>query len=180
MNFSQDPILPEVQIIESKIFKDDRGFFIEMYHKEKFEKAGIIGPFVQDNRSRSRQGTLRGLHYQIGRPQGKLIWVLAGEIFDVAMDIRKNSSTFGKWTGHILSDENKKGLFIPPDFAHGFCVLSKDAEIFYKCTDLYYPDHERCIKWDDPDLAIDWPIKSPVLSEKDANGPLLKDAELPV
>lgn len=180
MNFTSSPILPEIIIIEPEVFGDDRGFFTEVYHKEKFEKAGIQGPFVQDNRSRSRKGTLRGLHYQIGRPQGKLIWALKGEIFDVAVDIRRSSRTFGKWTSHILSEDNKKGLWVPPDFAHGFCVLSNEAEIFYKCTELYSPEHERCIRWNDPDLAIDWPIKDLVLSEKDKNAPFLKDAELPL
>jgi len=179
MDFISSSTLYEVIIIEPEIFKDDRGFFTEMYHKEKFEAAGIKGDFVQDNRSQSRKGILRGLHYQIKRAQGKLIWALRGEIFDVAIDIRRNSPTFGKWFGFILSDKNKTGLYIPPDFAHGFCILSEEAEIFYKCTDLYSSDHERCIRWDDPDLAIDWPIEDPVLSEKDANASLLKDAELP-
>jgi len=179
MFLTKSPTLPEIMIIEPEVFEDDRGFFTEMYHKEKFVEAGIKGNFVQDNRSRSRKGTLRGLHYQLGRPQGKLIWALEGEFFDVAVDIRKSSPTFGKWFGFILSNNDKKGLYIPPDFAHGFCVLSKEAEIFYKCTDLYSPEHERCIRWNDPDLAIDWPTQEPFLSQKDANGSLLKDADLP-
>ena len=179
MNFIPSNTLPEVLIIEPAVFSDDRGFFHEMYHAEKYGKAGITSAFVQDNRSRSRKGTLRGLHYQIRNPQGKLIWALSGEIFDVAVDIRRNSSTYGKWTGHILSGENKKALYIPPNFAHGFCVLSDEAEVLYKCTDFYSPEHERCIRWDDPDLAIDWPVKNPVLSEKDKHGPLLRDAERP-
>lgn len=179
MYFTPSNILPEVIIIEPEIFEDGRGYFTEMYQQKKFEEAGIKGYFVQDNRSRSVQGTTRGLHYQLGRPQGKLVWALTGEVFDVTVDIRKNSPNFGKWFGAILSGENKKGLYIPPNFAHGFCVLSEEAEFFYKCTDFYAPDHERCIRWNDPDLAIDWPIKDPVLSEKDANGPFLKNAELP-
>ncbi|MBW2610205.1 MAG: dTDP-4-dehydrorhamnose 3,5-epimerase [Deltaproteobacteria bacterium] len=179
MFFTKSSTIPEIIIIEPEIFEDDRGFFTEMYHREKFEEAGINGNFVQDNRSRSCQGTLRGLHYQFARPQGKLIWALEGEVFDVAVDIRRNSPTFGEWFGFILSGNDKKGLYIPPDFAHGFCVLSIEAEIFYKCTDLYSPEQERCIRWNDPDLAIDWPIKEPILSQKDANGSLLKDADLP-
>lgn len=179
MNFMPSSTLPEVLIIEPAVFSDDRGFFHEMYHAEKYRKAGIAPTFVQDNRSRSRKGTLRGLHYQIRHPQGKLIWALSGEIFDVAVDIRRNSSTYGKWTGHILSAGNKTALYVPPDFAHGFCVLSDEAEVLYKCTDFYSPEHERCIRWDDPDLAIDWPVKNPVLSEKDKNAPCLKDSEIP-
>lgn len=179
MHFIPSPTLPEVLIIEPEIFEDDRGYFTEIYHQKKFYEAGIKENFVQDNRSLSRKRTIRGLHYQIGRPQGKLTWVLAGEVFDVVVDIRKSSPTLGKWFGITLSDQNKKGLYIPPDFAHGFCVLSRKAEFFYKSTDFYSPDHERCIRWDDPDLAIDWPIKEPVFSEKDKNCPFFKDAELP-
>lgn len=179
MKFIPSSTLPEVLIIEPTIFSDDRGFFHEMYHAEKYRKAGITSTFVQDNRSRSRKGTLRGLHYQIRHPQGKLIWALSGEIFDVAVDIRRNSSTFGKWTGHMLSAENKTALYIPPDFAHGFCVLSDEAEVLYKCTDFYFPEHERCIQWDDPDIAIDWPMNNPVLSERDKNAPQLKNCEIP-
>jgi dTDP-4-dehydrorhamnose 3,5-epimerase len=134
---------------------------------------------VQDNRSRSCRGTLRGLHYQIRRPQGKLIWVLHGEIFDVAVDIRRSSARFGKWMSLVLSDREKKGVYIPPDFAHGFCVLSEEAEVFYKCTDLYAPEHERSVRWDDPHLSIPWPVANPILSEKDRNAPLLQEAELP-
>lgn len=179
MYFKSSSTLPEVVIIEPEIFEDGRGFFTEMYHMEKFKEAGIEGHFVQDNRSRSSKGILRGLHYQIGRPQAKLVWALRGDVFDVAVDIRRNSPTFGKWFGYVLSGKNKIGLFIPPDFAHGFCVLSDLAEVFYKCTDFYSPKHERCIRWNDPDLAIDWPTKEPSLSEKDANAPFLNDTELP-
>lgn len=179
MIFAPSPVLAEVITIDLEVFGDDRGFFTEIYHKEKFEKAGIKANFVQDNRSSSCKGTLRGLHYQIGRPQGKLVWAFMGEIFDVAVDIRKGSPTFGKWHSCLLSDENKKGIYIPPDFAHGFYVLSETAEVFYKCTELYSPTHERSIIWSDPDLAINWPVKEPLLSEKDKRAPLLKDAELP-
>jgi dTDP-4-dehydrorhamnose 3,5-epimerase len=171
--------LPDLVLIEPDIFPDERGFFFEMYHKKKFEASGLKEDFVQDNRSQSRRGILRGLHYQIGKPQGKLVWVLTGEVFDVAVDIRRNSPTFGKWFGITLSEENKIGLYIPPDFAHGFCVLSKQADIFYQCTDFYSPERERCIRWNDPDLAINWPIYDPILSEKDAKCPFLKDADLP-
>ena len=179
MYFKPSSTLPEVVIIEPEIFEDGRGFFTEMYHMEKFKEAGIEGHFVQDNRSRSSKGILRGLHFQFGRPQAKLVWALRGEVFDVAVDIRRNSPTFGKWFGYVLSGKNKIGLYIPPDFAHGFCVLSDLAEVFYKCTDFYSPKHERCIRWNDPDLAIDWPIKKPSLSEKDGNAPFLNDTELP-
>jgi len=178
MYFRPSPTLPEIIIIEPELFQDDRGYFMEMYHRAKFENAGIRGNFVQDNRSRSRKGTIRGLHYQLGKPQGKLIWTLSGKVFDVAVDIRRRSPTFGKWLGTILSSENKKGIYIPPDFAHGFCVLSEEAEILYKCTEFYSPEHERTIRWDDPELAIEWPIKNPVLSEKDATAPFFKDADL--
>lgn len=179
MHFIPSKDLPEVIIIEPDVFGDERGYFLEMYHRKRFEQAGVHGHFVQDNRSRSKKGTLRGLHYQIQRPQGKLVWVLSGEVFDVAVDIRKNSPTFGKWVSTALSEENKRGLYIPPDFAHGFCVLSDYAEVFYKCTDLYSPQHERCIRWNDPDLAIDWPLENPILSEKDAMAPLFQEADLP-
>ena len=179
MYFTPSPTLPEVIIVEPELFQDDRGFFMEMYHQKRFHEAGIKENFVQDNRSRSRRGTIRGLHYQLGKPQGKLIWALSGEVFDVAVDIRKGSPLFGQWFGITLSGENKKGLYVPPDFAHGFCVLSEEAEFFYKCSDFYAPEDERCIRWNDPDLAIDWPVENPVISEKDANAPLLGEAELP-
>ena len=179
MRFIPSTTLPEVIIIEPDVFGDNRGFFMEMYHQQKFERAGIKDTFVQDNRSLSKKGTLRGLHYQIGRPQGKLVWALKGEVFDVAVDIRRNSPTFGQWISVRLTGENKIGLYIPPDYAHGFYVMSEEAEFYYKCTDFYSPEHERCIRWDDPDLAIDWPTKEPILSEKDQQAPLLRDAELP-
>jgi dTDP-4-dehydrorhamnose 3,5-epimerase len=180
MYFTPSPTLPEIIIIEPELFQDDRGYFTEMYHRAKFENAGIKENFVQDNRSHSRQGTIRGLHYQLGRPQGKLIWTLSGKVFDVAVDIRRKSPTFGKWLGIMLSSENKKSVYIPPNFAHGFCVLSEEAEIFYKCTEFYSPENERTIRWDDPELAIEWPIENPILSDKDAKAPFFNDLELPL
>ncbi len=178
MRFTPSRVIPDIIIIEPEVFEDDRGFFTEMYHREKFEAAGIKDRFVQDNRAGSERGTIRGLHYQVVKPQGKLVWALSGEIYDVAVDIRKNSPFFGKWLGMTLSGENKRGLYIPPDCAHGYCVLSEYAEIFYKCTDFYSPKNERCIRWDDPDLAIDWPIKDPILSKKDGNAPFMAIAGL--
>ena len=136
MEFKTRSDFPEVVIIEPQVFEDDRGFFMEMYHREKFEAAGIHEEFVQDNRSKSCYGTLRGLHYQLNKPQGRLVWTLSGKIFDVVVDIRRNSPQFGKWSRIILSDKNKKGIYIPPDFANGFCVLSQTAEVFYKCTEF--------------------------------------------
>jgi dTDP-4-dehydrorhamnose 3,5-epimerase len=179
MYFTPSPTLPEVIIVEPELFQDDRGFFMEMYHQKKFREAGIKEDFVQDNRSRSRRGTIRGLHYQLGKPQGKLVWALSGEVFDVAVDIREGSPLLGQWFGITLSGESKRGLYIPRGFAHGFCVLSEEAEFFYKCSDFYSPKDERCIRWNDPDLAIDWPVDKPIVSEKDANAPLFKDADLP-
>ena len=179
MHCTPTPTLPEVMIIEPRIFEDDRGYLMEMYHQEKMSEAGIRERFVQDNRSLSRRGTIRGLHYQLGRPQGKLVWALQGEVFDVAVDIRRGSPNFGKWVGVTLTGENKRGLYIPADFAHGFCVVSETAEFFYKCTDFYSPEHERCIVWNDPDLAINWPMNMPPrLSEKDAGGLLFRNAEV--
>lgn len=179
MKFTPSPILPEVIIIEPDVFPDERGYFMETYHQEKFSGGGIDMRFVQDNQSLSERGTLRGLHYQIKRPQGKLVRVLYGEVFDVSVDIRRSSPHFGKWFGITLSADNKKAVYIPPNFAHGFCVLTDTAEFFYKCTDFYQPDYERAIRWDDQDLAIDWPIRDPILSERDAACSFLRDAELP-
>jgi dTDP-4-dehydrorhamnose 3,5-epimerase len=180
MIFSPSPILPEVIIIEPELLSDTRGYFMETYHLAKFRDGGIDSRFVQDNQSMSVRGALRGLHYQIEKPQGKLVRVLYGEVFDVAVDIRRSSPNFGKWFGTILSAENKKAIYIPPNFAHGFCVLSDRADFFYRCSDFYEPDYERTIRWNDPDLAIKWPITDPILSEKDASSPLLRDAELPM
>ncbi|MEW6668839.1 MAG: dTDP-4-dehydrorhamnose 3,5-epimerase [Thermodesulfobacteriota bacterium] len=179
MRFLPSPVLPEIIRIVPDVFQDVRGFFLELYHEAKFARAGIHARFVQDNRSRSRKGTVRGLHYQIRKPQGKLVWVPHGRVYDVAVDLRRNSPGFGKWVGMILSDEEKNAVYIPPGFAHGFCVLSEEAEIFYKCTDFYDPEAERCIRWNDPALGIDWPVVEPVLSGRDAASPLLADAELP-
>ncbi len=159
--------LKGVLIIEPRVFKDSRGFFMETYNQNKYQKSGINRRFVQDNLSYSLRDTLRGLHFQIKHPQAKLVQVITGEIFDVAVDIRKGSPTFGKWTGVILSDQNKRQLFIPEGFAHGFCVLSETAHFLYKCSDFYAPDDEGGIIWSDPDIGIAWPVKNPVISEKD-------------
>lgn len=172
--------IPDVLILEPKVFEDDRGFFYESYNEKIFqEQVGREVNFVQDNHSRSKRNILRGLHYQISQPQGKLVRVVAGEVFDVAVDIRKSSPSFGEWVGCILSAENKKQLWIPEGFAHGFVVLSEVAEFLYKATDYYAPQHERCIVWNDPDLAIDWHLSGdPVLSSKDEAGQPLKTAEV--
>ena len=163
-------------IIEPKVFGDDRGFFLETFHSSRYsELAGINMPFVQDNHSRSSKGVLRGLHFQQTKPQGKLVRVVRGEVFDVAIDLRKESSTFGKWEGVILSQENKKQLWVPPGFAHGFLVLSDLADFEYKCTDYYDPLDEGSIIWNDSDLGIRWPLANPILSEKDANANKLID-----
>jgi dTDP-4-dehydrorhamnose 3,5-epimerase len=172
--------LPGVLLIEPKVFPDTRGFFLESYQKRKFSEAGIPFDFVQDNHSKSCQGVLRGLHYQIRQPQGKLLRVVAGEIFDVAVDIRKHSPTFGKWFGIYLSAENKQMLWVPIGFAHGFYVTSPEAELLYKTTDYYAPQWERTITWNDPAINIQWPTKGelPILSSKDETGTLLSEAEL--
>ena len=164
-----------VLIIEPDVFKDNRGFFMETYQQERYSKSGIKQAFVQDNLSFSFQGTLRGLHYKVKHPQAKLVQVITGEIFDVAVDIRYGSSTFGKWTGAYLSDQNKRQLFIPEGFAHGFCVISKTAHFLYKCSDFYSPEDECGINWADSDIAIDWPAKNPIVSEKDRQNPKLCD-----
>lgn len=167
--------IPGVLLIEPMVFEDDRGFFLETYHEKKYPEAGIDKPFVQDNHSHSCRGTLRGLHYQLKHPQGKLVYVIRGEVFDVAVDIRRGSSTFGQWTGTILSEKNKHQLFIPEGFAHGLCVISETADVVYKCTDLYTTGDEYGILWSDPVIGIDWPVENPVLSEKDAESPRLMD-----
>lgn len=171
--------ISDVLIIEPKVFGDDRGFFFESFNKKSFEEStGIKAEFVQDNHSRSTKGVLRGLHYQLKQPQGKLVRVTSGEVCDIAVDIRKSSSTFGQWVGILLSADNKRQLWIPEGFAHGFVVLSEMAEFLYKTTDYYTPDHERCIRWDDADLAIDWQYdEQPLVSEKDAKGRAFKDAD---
>lgn len=164
--------IPDVLLIEPKVFGDDRGFFFESYNQKAFQEAtGLNVSFVQDNHSKSAKNVLRGLHYQIEQPQGKLVRVTQGEVFDAAVDIRKGSKTYGQWVGLILSAENKKQLWIPPGFAHGFLTLSETAEFLYKTTEYYSPEHERCIIWNDADIAIEWPIQGhPMISAKDEKG----------
>ncbi len=178
MKVSGYPI-PGLMLLEPKVFGDARGFFFESYNQRAFQEATGLSPnFVQDNHSRSVKGVLRGLHYQIKQTQGKLVRVTQGEIFDVAVDVRKSSPTFGQWAGEILSAENKKELWLPEGFAHGFLVLSETAEVLYKATDYWAPEHERCIMWNDPALGIRWPLDgAPTLSGKDQLGNLLADAE---
>ena len=159
--------LPEILRIEPDVFEDDRGYFLELYRTEKYREHGISTAFVQDNLSSSKKGVLRGLHYQLDRPQGKLVYAVQGEIFDVAVDIRRGSPTFGKWISNILSSENNHQIFIPGGFAHGFCVLSESAHVMYKCTDFFDPASERGIIWNDPILQIEWPVEQPILSDKD-------------
>lgn len=171
--------IPDVKILEPKVFGDERGFFYESFRQDLFNRECAERTFVQDNHSKSRQGILRGLHYQTENTQGKLVRVTAGEVYDVAVDIRRSSPTFGKWVGVLLSAENKRQLWVPEGFAHGFYVISEFAEFLYKCTDWYNPKCEHSIRWDDPDLNIDWPLvngEAPQLSAKDADGQLLKEA----
>ena len=206
MKFIQTKI-PDVILIEPDVYRDGRGFLMETWHKGKFEDEGINADFVQDNHSRSGQYILRGLHYQIQQPQGKLIrvasgeyfdvmeahaatldiWetcylqVLSGKVFDVAVDLRRSSPNFGRWVGEFLSEENKKMLWIPPGFAHGFLVTSESADLCYKCSDFYATEHDRAIRWDDPDLGIDWPLPEgvePILSDKDSEATLFREAEV--
>lgn len=168
--------LNDCVIIHPKVFGDDRGFFLETFQKKRYEDlAGIDLPFVQDNHSRSSKGVLRGLHFQKTKPQGKLVRVIHGKVYDVAVDIRSSSSTYGQWEGVILSEENKTQLWVPPGFAHGFLVLSETADFEYKCTDYYDPSDEGSLFWNDPDLNIPWPINNPKLSDKDSNAPMLVD-----
>jgi dTDP-4-dehydrorhamnose 3,5-epimerase len=164
-------------IVEPKVFGDERGFFLESWNRARYGKAGLDVDFVQDNLSFSRRGTLRGLHFQNPSPQGKLLQVLQGEVFDVAVDIRRGSPTFGKWHGLMLSAENKLQFYVPPGFAHGFVVTSETALFQYKCTEAYSPKHEAAVRWDDPAIGIKWPVQNPLLSERDAKAPLL--SELP-
>ena len=166
--------LKDCVIIEPKVFGDERGFFLETFQSDRYaELAGISLPFVQDNHSRSSKGVLRGLHFQKTKPQGKLVRVVRGEVYDVAVDIRSGSATYGQWEAVILSEENKTQFWVPPGFAHGFVVLSETADFEYKCTDYYDPSDEGSLLWNDPDVNIPWPIDNPKLSEKDANAPLL-------
>ena len=173
--------IPDVLLMEPKVFGDERGFFFESFSKRVWqEKTGILREFVQDNHSRSCCGVLRGLHYQIRQAQGKLVRVISGELFDVAVDVRRSSPTFGKWVGEYLSAQNKRQLWVPPGFAHGIYITSEWAEIIYKTTDFYAPEWERTIQWDDPDLAIDWPLSgsAPILSAKDMLGTPFQTAEV--
>ncbi len=171
--------IPDIILIEPTVFGDERGFFMEAYNKREFAELGIEKEFVQDNHSRSLRGVLRGLHYQLReKAQAKLVRVIKGEIFDVAVDIRKGSPYFGKWVGVRLSEKNRLMLYIPEGFAHGFVVLSDVAEVLYKASDFYSPEHERGIIWNDPQLSIPWPVVNPILSEKDSRWPTLKEAEI--
>ncbi|WP_432743270.1 dTDP-4-dehydrorhamnose 3,5-epimerase [Methylobacter sp. G7] len=172
--------IPDLLILEPKVFGDQRGFFLESYNQQTFhDLTGVAATFVQDNHSRSGKNVLRGLHYQIKQPQGKLVRVTAGCVFDVAVDLRKSSATLGHWVGVELSGENHRQFWVPPGFAHGFLVLSEQADFLYKTTEYYAPEHERCIRWDDPDIGIDWPQNYvPVLSAKDAQGRAFGDAEV--
>jgi len=170
--------IPDVRIVEPRVFGDARGFFMESWNQRALAQAGIDADFVQDNHSRSRQGVLRGLHYQILHAQGKLVRVVAGEVFDVAVDMRRSSPTFGRWVGVVLSEENKRSLWIPPGFAHGFLVLSPSADFLYKTTDYYHPEHERTLLWNDPDVGVQWPWSGePILAAKDVAGKRLSEAE---
>ncbi|WP_042262232.1 dTDP-4-dehydrorhamnose 3,5-epimerase [Paraburkholderia heleia] len=172
--------LPDVKIIEPKVFGDERGFFYESFNARDFASAaGVRAEFVQDNHSRSVRGVLRGLHYQIQHPQGKLVRVVSGEVFDVAVDIRRSSPSFGKWVGVYLSADNKRQLWVPPGFAHGFCVTSESAEFLYKTTDYWYPEFERSLLWNDPALGVEWPLDgAPQVAAKDAAGRSLAEAEV--
>ncbi len=167
-----------MKIIEPRIFEDKRGFFLEVYNEARYHEAGIDIRWLQDNHSKSRKGTLRGLHYQVENAQDKLVWAVKGEAFDVAVDIRPGSATFGKWTGVVLSAEKKNQILVPKGFAHGFCVLSDECEIMYKCSDVYNREGEGGIIWNDPTIGIDWPISDPILSDKDAALPTLDKARM--
>jgi dTDP-4-dehydrorhamnose 3,5-epimerase len=172
--------IPDVVLIRPKVFGDARGFFLESWNERQFASAGLVQRFVQDNHSRSIRGTLRGLHYQLALPQGKLVRVISGTVFDVAVDLRRTSATFGQWVGVTLAAESHDMLWIPPGFAHGFLVLSATADFLYKCTDFYAPEHERTIRWDDEDLKIEWPVEPEMelrLSSKDRQGGSLREAE---
>jgi dTDP-4-dehydrorhamnose 3,5-epimerase len=175
-----DTAIPDVKIIETQVFGDDRGFFMETFRASIMDELTGGKPFVQDNHSKSAQGTLRGLHYQMQQTQGKLVRVVQGAVFDVAVDMRKNSPTFGKWVGEILSAENKKQLWVPEGFAHGFYVITESAEFVYKCTDYYAPEFDCSLKWNDPSVGIEWPLvdgKQPLVSEKDENGKSFTEAD---
>ncbi|MDD8026166.1 MAG: dTDP-4-dehydrorhamnose 3,5-epimerase [Acidobacteriota bacterium] len=175
LSVASAPVLPEVKIIAPRVFTDDRGFFLESFSEDIYREAGIPGPFVQDNHSRSRRGVLRGLHFQSPHPQGKLVYVVRGVVWDVAVDIRPGSPTFGRWVGLELSDASPRQIFIPAGFAHGFCVLSESVDFVYKCTAYYSPADEHTLLWSDPDLAIDWKATDPIVSDKDRRGVRLRD-----
>jgi dTDP-4-dehydrorhamnose 3,5-epimerase len=171
--------IPEVLVIDPIVHEDARGLFVEAWHAAKYREAGIDGPFVQDNQSRSARGVLRGLHYQVEQAQGKLVRVVAGEVFDVAVDLRRSSPTFGRWVGVVLTAANQRQVWVPAGFAHGFYVTSASADVIYKCTDYYRPQSERALRWDDADVGIEWPLiegRPPVVSAKDAGGLSLRDA----
>jgi dTDP-4-dehydrorhamnose 3,5-epimerase len=174
--------LPGVVVIEPEVHADGRGFFLETYHAERYQQHGILGPFVQDNHSRSTAGTVRGLHLQLRRPQGKLIRVIEGEVYDVALDVRRGSPTFGRWVAVTLTSDNFRQCYVPPGFAHGFCVVSPIAQVEYKCTDLYDRASEIGVAWNDPALAIPWPVREPILSRRDSRHPTLAQLgdQLPV
>jgi len=175
--------LPGVIVIEPKVFGDERGYFLETYQADRYRDAGIKEDFVQDNFSRSTKGVLRGLHYQLEKEQGKLIYVTSGIVFDVAVDIRQGSPTYGQYYSHVLSEDNHRQMYIPPGFAHGFCVLTDTADFGYKCTEYYSPQHERTIRWDDPQIRVEWPLSNVILSDKDSAASILADTpaqELPV
>ena len=178
MKFQPIEALPDVVLIDPVVHSDARGFFLECYHREKFASGGIDAAFVQDNHSLSARDTLRGLHAQREHPQGKLVRAVEGEIFDVAVDIRPSSPTFGRWVSAVLSAENFRLIYVPPGFAHGFCVLSERAQVQYKCTDLYRPEDEIVIAWNDPDIGIEWPVQDPNLSNRDRDAPRLSDLDL--
>ncbi|MDH4133954.1 MAG: dTDP-4-dehydrorhamnose 3,5-epimerase [Gammaproteobacteria bacterium] len=171
--------LTGLKLIRPRIFPDHRGYFLETYQQQRFTNEDLSVRFVQDNLSFSKRGVLRGLHYQYPTWQGKLVFAIQGEIFDVAVDIRRDSPTFGKWHGVVLNDRTHEQLYVPPGFAHGFCVLSETARVMYKCTNYYTPGEEHTLLWNDPDIGIDWPVKDPILADKDAQGKLLKDALIP-
>jgi len=170
-----DLSVPDVKLIKPRAFPDERGFFLQSYHERQYREAGIKVSFVQDNRSRSSRGVLRGLHYQLEHAQDKLVSVVRGKVFDVAVDIRRGSPTFGKWVGEILSDDNHHQMFVPKGFAHGFCILSNEADLSYKCSDFYAPGDEYGLLWSDPEIGIEWPSTEVQLSEKDQHLPLLAD-----
>lgn len=172
--------LSDVRLLEPKVFPDERGYFLETWRRDRFADAGLPMDFVQDNHSRSVRRTLRGLHYQAVQPQGKLVRVARGEVYDVAVDIRRSSPTFGRWVGQYLSDSNHRMLWVPPGFAHGFYVLSHEADVVYKCTEVWLPQHARAIRWDDATIGVDWPVpagESPLLSESDADAPKFRFTE---